>query len=273
MKLNKEKIKQVKKLDIAKKTLTNQENDLLRELLVAMNIDFNFIKDNYSIYETCLLLESKQNSIGNKGKRLTTKYNPGEILMVDLGVNIYGYEFSYEHPCVVMLNENAKIFVIPCTSQPIRKDKSGKVYKDYVEGLESDGFAKKTTLLLTECKFIDKTRVKSRLGKVTKEKLFELEDKLFGILLPYKKYALEKVKQNIELLEEEKNVLSNENENIKSEIVTLREEKNILSNENENIKRQNNQLRDKLKQLSMICDRIDEDNIIPETKRILDDCV
>ncbi|ELU5588810.1 type II toxin-antitoxin system PemK/MazF family toxin [Clostridium perfringens] len=207
--LNRSRIQQAKCQPTAKTNLTNSENDLLRELLVATNEDYNFIKDNYSVYETCLLLESKQNSIGNKGKTLTTTYNQGDILMVDLGINIYGHEFSYEHPCGVMLNQRTKVFVIPCTSQKARKDKKGNIREEYVKALQSDGFAKKTTLLLTEAKFIDKTRIKAKLRKIKKDKFIELEDKLFSILLPYKKYALEKVRKDIVTLEDEKNTLIN----------------------------------------------------------------
>lgn len=252
MNLNESRIKLAKGQLTAKTNLTNTEDDLLRELLVATNEDYNFIKNNYSAYETCLLLESKQNSIGNKGKTFMTTYKQGDILMVDLGINVYGHEFSYEHPCVVMINEKSKVFVIPCTSQPARRDKKGNVYKEYVEGLQSDGFVKKTTLLVTEAKFIDKTRVKAKLGEISKTKFIELEDKLFSILLPYKKYALEKVRKDVVTLEAEKNILSSEKENIQKELYKLRS------------------------RLSLISNIIDKDNATKELediKKILDDCV
>lgn len=43
----------------------------------------------------------------------------------------------------------------------------GRLYPGTIEGYTSDGFKKTTTILLQEAKFIDKTRIKSRLGKVS----------------------------------------------------------------------------------------------------------
>lgn len=229
MLLNRNRIKLAKEKNNAKKVLTKTEDDLLRELLIMGNNEYNYIKDNYSIYETCLLLESKQNSIGNKRGRLTSKYNPKEIIMVDLGVNEYGHEFSYEHPCIVIKNELTKVFVIPCTSQPAKKDKNGQIYKEYIEGFVSDGFKKDTTILISEAKFIDKTRIKSRLGVLDKKKFLEVEERLFSILLPYKSYALEKVRNDIEIILNKNNILNNENEKLKEEITILRSRFNILS--------------------------------------------
>ena len=59
-----------------------------------------------------------------------TKYNLGEILLVDLGWNNYDRKFAYIHPAVVIKETATKIFIVPCSSGTPRKDKNNNIYPD-----------------------------------------------------------------------------------------------------------------------------------------------
>lgn len=259
MKLNKSVIKTVKQSSNAKTKLTREDDNLIRELLVVGSDEFNFVKDNVSMYEACLMLESKENSKGNKGKRHRAKFNEGSIVMVDLGINVYGHEFSYEHPCIVIINKLEKVFVVPCTSQPAKRNSVGKVYPEYVEGFISDGFKKDTTILIGEAKFIDKTRIKSQLGILGKDRFKEIQNKLFRILLPYKEYALTKVKKDLVTLETENNILISE--------------KDILTVEKNKIQEELNNVKSRLTIISNIIYSDDKKQEFNDIKKILDECV
>lgn len=243
MDLDTQKIASIKQL-YDKVTLSKENSAILRELLVLGSTEFNYIKDHYKVYETCLFLESKINLLANKGLVNIRKLKPKQIVMVDLGTDTYGHEFSYEHPCIVLLNDYSRTFVVPCTSQLARRDKQGKLFKGTLEGTISDGFKKTTTILLTEAKFIDKTRIKSSLGFLSDEKYNELYNELFILLFESKSYSIKKLsssltKKNEELekslkevayLEGEVHKLELENRNQKQEIKKIQSRYNILKN-------------------------------------------
>lgn len=187
------KIKAIKKLTTSKHLITNTNDSILKEILSSIYNSFDFIKNKCTIHESCLWIESKANLLSNKGQVNSTTYYKKDILLVDLGADTYGHEFSYEHPCVVLQNEYKRVFVVPCTSQPARKNIHGKIYPEYLEGHVSDGFAKTTTILLKEAKFIDKTRVKSFLGKVSDPLYNQIYTKVFEFLFESKSYQIKRL--------------------------------------------------------------------------------
>lgn len=216
----------------AKETMTNLDSYMSKELLASLNNSFESLNNNSSIYESSLWIESNQNLLANKNKVNNKKYPMKSIVLVDLGIDTFGYEFCYEHPCIVLYNDYSRAFVVPCTSQPARRDKQGKLYPGQLEGDISDGFAKKTTILLNEAKFIDKTRIKRSFGKVGNTLFNEVYDEVFELIFEPKSHKLKTIqrlkdeaekdllelRQKYELLEQKLNIIQQENEDLRKEL-------------------------------------------------------
>lgn len=216
----------------AKETMTNLDSYMSKELLASLNNSFESLNNNSSIYESSLWIESNQNLLANKNKVNSRKYPMKSIVLVDLGIDTFGYEFCYEHPCIVLYNDYSRAFVVPCTSQPARRNEQGKLYPGQLEGDVSDGFAKKTTILLNEAKFIDKTRIKRSFGKVSDILFNEVYNKVFELIFEPKSHKLKTVqrlkdeaekdllelRQKYELLEQKLNIIQQENEDLRKEL-------------------------------------------------------
>lgn len=186
-------------------------SSLMMQLVYSLSNFFDYTESNTTAYEVALWIKSKVNLMHNKGKLHTKLYHPKSIINVDLGNNAFGSEFLYLHPCVVIYNEYKRLFVVPCTSQPARRDEKGNLFPDALEGTTRDGFAKTTTIKLNEARFIDKTRViGEELGKVEDNFYKIIYDRLFSILFGSKAYSLNK-------LQEEKNRLEVELETVQKE--------------------------------------------------------
>lgn len=179
-----------------------------------------YSEDNIKAYETAQWIQSQKNLLGNKGKQHTKSYTPKQIINVDLGNNAFGKEFSYMHPCIVIHNEFRKVFVVPCTSRPARRDKKGNLYPETLEGkggVGGDGFSTTTTVLLNEARFIDKTRITDELGVVSDTFYKKVYDGVFSLIFESKSYTITK-------LQERKDELEKELELAKKEIVELQME-------------------------------------------------
>ncbi|WP_026887961.1 type II toxin-antitoxin system PemK/MazF family toxin [Clostridium beijerinckii] len=227
-------IKNFKKQATSKRTPTNTNDDLLKEILSSLHNSFDYINTQFNIHESCLWVESKANLLSNKGQVNTTKYNAREILLVDLGADTYGHEFSYEHPCIVIKNEYKRVFVVPCTSQPARRNSSGQVYPDFLEGYATDGFAKTTTILLKEAKYIDKTRIKRSLGKVKQPLYDTIYNKVFESLFESKSFRIKKLEQTKSDKIEEIKKISEEKEHLQEQLNIITEQYNKLKCEYDN---------------------------------------
>ena len=214
----------------SKKNLVDTNDLLSKEILASLQNTFENLKSN-SIYEGCLWLESNENLLSNKNKDHTKKYNPKSIVLVDLGMDTFGHEFSYEHPCVVLYNTYNKVFVVPCTSQAPRRDKSGKIYPEQLLGTTSNGFKKQTTILLTEAKFIDKSRIKSELGYIDNTLFNKIYNSVFELLFESKKYQINKL---IQLHDDFKEKL----EDSEKKVVSLEEELSIIKQENDLLRKE-----------------------------------
>lgn len=144
-----------------KHELVNQHPSLNIQLLNSLSNQWKFSEDNIRAYETALWIKSQKNLMGNKGR-----------------------------------NEHKKVFVVPCTSQPARRDNQGNVYPEYIEGKggsDGDGFSINTTVLLNEARY--KTRITDKLGTVTDPFYKLIYDSLFLRLFESKSYSLKKVQE------------------------------------------------------------------------------
>jgi len=104
-----------------------------------------------------------------QGRRYTTAYSRGEILMADLGAMNYGYEFSYPHPCVVVYETVDMLFVVPGSSK-----RFGRNHRGIIDATRAnDGFDKDTGLLLYNMRWIHKNRVKHTTGRQTSPRVLQ----------------------------------------------------------------------------------------------------
>lgn len=223
--VNLEELKSIRAEDDAKEKMTNSNPTVSKEMLASLQNSFHYMNSKSDLYESCLWIESNQNLLANKNKTSNKKYKEKSIVLVDLGIDTFGYEFCYEHPCVVLYNEYNKVFVVPCTSKPPRVNKKGKLYPGQLVGDVADGFSKKTTIRLNEAKFIDKVRIKSCIGKVEDELYNEIYNEVFGLIFENKRYEIKKLEEKLkdseekyELLQEELNIIQKENESLKEEL-------------------------------------------------------
>ena len=214
------------------KTLPDAKNKKLKtntvaskEVLSALNNTFEHLGTSLNIHEACLWVESSQNLIYSKGKSSTRSYKAGDIVLVDLGVDTYGYEFCFEHPCVVLKNDYSKIFMVPCTSKPGKRNKKGKLYPGQMECAAGKGFKENTTVLINEAAFIDKIRIKSVLGVVDKDLYKDIYREVFKTIFEDKDYEinlldkkLKESQEKYELLEDKLNIIEKENKNLRDEL-------------------------------------------------------
>ncbi len=218
-----------KGLPQCKSNLTNADDEVSKELLTSLHNRFNYFNSTCKTYESCLWIESNENLLIQKGKQNITKYYPKQIVFADLGIDTFGHEFSYEHPCIVIYNLYDRVFVVPCTSQPARRDKNNNLYGDELEGLISDGFAKTTTILIKEAKFIDKTRIKSVLGNVGNVLYNNLFNELFNMLFESKKYQIKKLIEKDRVNTEKLDIILKEKETLEKELHIIKQRYELLT--------------------------------------------
>lgn len=196
MKINK------KIIDIVKRNQTKYKDKkvisdevLKKEFFTSLkNYEFNLLTK--SSYETALWIESNERYlIANKNNNFI-KYDSGDIVLVDLGSNTYGGEFSYIHPAIIIKQTPEKIFIVPCSSSEPRRDENGNIYPEYELGTIKDGFKKNTVVMLYEAKYLDKNRVVSKLGKTTPKFFNNIYNKLFMQIFESIYKRIEKIDKN-----------------------------------------------------------------------------
>ncbi|RCW41663.1 type II toxin-antitoxin system PemK/MazF family toxin [Paenibacillus prosopidis] len=104
--------------------------------------------------------------------KVTTTYNYGDIVMVDLGATNFGSELQFEHPCIVLVNDFTSVLVIPCTSVKPHKKK----YPDELDGLVTDGFRNPTRIRLHGIRWVDKKRITQKVSVITNKVLMKSID-------------------------------------------------------------------------------------------------
>lgn len=118
-----------------------------------------------------------------------TTFSVRDIVLVDLGLG-YGYELSYEHPCIILnINKDGFFLAIPCST--------GKYYKKskfILKGDITDGFKIKTGVLLDSIRTISQVRISHKVGEITPAFLDYINSEILKIYLP--KEAM--IKRNLE---------------------------------------------------------------------------
>lgn len=172
-----------------------QDEKLKKEFFTSLkNYEFKLTKQ--SAYEIALWIESNEKHLSASQQNNFTKYDLGEILLVDLGWNNYDREFAYIHPAIVIKETYTKIFIVPCSSGTPRKDKKGNIYPEFEVGTPKDGFQRNTIVMLYEAKYIDKNRVISKLGKTSNQFFDKIYNKLFEQIFEPIHYKMEKLINN-----------------------------------------------------------------------------
>lgn len=169
-----------------------QDEKLKKEFFTSFK-NYEFKLTEQSAYEIALWIESNEKHLSALHQNNFTKYNLGEILLVDLGWNNYDREFAYIHPAIVIKETATKIFVVPCSSGTPRKDKKVDIYPEFEVGTPNDGFQRNTIVMLYEAKYIDKNRVISRLGKTSNQFFDKIYNKLFEQIFEPIHYKMQKL--------------------------------------------------------------------------------
>ena len=193
MDINKSIINLIKRNDCKFKNIKFAQDEKLKKEFFTSLKKYEFKLTERSAYEIALWIESNEKHLSASRQNNFTKYNLGEILLVDLGWNNYDREFAYIHPAIVIKETATKIFIVPCSSRTPRKDKDGNIYPEFEVGTLMDGFKRKTVVMLYEAKYIDKNRVISRLGKTSNPFFDKIYNKLFEQLFEPIHYKMQKL--------------------------------------------------------------------------------
>ncbi len=160
----------------------------------------SFIK-NLKVCETVSIIKSYNNWMNAKSKFNNSKFKVRDIVEVDLGIG-YGYEMSYRHPCIVLLDSNAGFcLVVPCST-----GKYGKHNAFIIDGEPSDGFEYPTGVLIDAARCISKTRMSNKVGEITVPFLDKLNTILVGTYFPRNALKIRNSEKDLKA-EKEKNIL------------------------------------------------------------------
>ena len=193
MKINRNIINIIKRNDTKFKNIKFMQDEQLKKEFFTSLKNYELKLTEQSAYEIALWIESNEKHLSAIQQNNFTKYNLGEILLVDLGWNNYDREFAYIHPAIVIKETATKIFIVPCSSATPRKNKNGEIYPEYEIGTINDGFQKNTVVMLYEARYLDKNRVISRLGKTSNEFFNNIYNKLFEQLFEPIHYKMKKI--------------------------------------------------------------------------------
>ncbi len=196
MDINKNIINLIKRNDVKFKNIKFMQDEKLKKEFFTSLKNYEFKLTEQSAYEIALWIESNEKHLSASQQNNFTKYNLGEILLVDLGWNNYDREFAYIHPAIVIKETYTKIFIVPCSSGTPRKDKKGNIYPEFEIGTPNDGFQRNTIVMLYEAKYIDKNRVISKLGKTSNQFFDKIYNKLFEQIFEPIHYKMEKLINN-----------------------------------------------------------------------------
>ena len=156
MNINKNIINIIKRNDSKYKNINFMQDEQLKKEFFTSLKNYEFKLTEQSAYEIALWIESNEKHLSASKQNNFTKYNLGEILLIDLGWNNYDREFAYIHPAIVIKETATKIFIVPCSSGNPRKNNEGKIYPEFEVGTINDGFQRDTVVMLYEAKYIDK---------------------------------------------------------------------------------------------------------------------
>ena len=192
MEINKNIINIIKRNDEKFKNISFMQDEKLKKEFFTSLKNYEIKLTEQSAYEIALWIESNEKHLSASQQNNFTKYNLGEILLVDLGWNNYDREFAYIHPAIVIKETPTKIFIVPRSSGAPRKDRNGNIYPEFEVGTTADGFQRNTVVMLYEAKYIDKNRVISILGKTSNQFFDKIYNKLFEQIFEPIHYKLRK---------------------------------------------------------------------------------
>ncbi|WP_281217540.1 type II toxin-antitoxin system PemK/MazF family toxin [Lysinibacillus capsici] len=170
------------------------------------------VVDSLKVIEASSIVSSMNSWRLAKGSNSTVAYNVADIVLVDLGLG-YGFEMSYQHPCVILYESQGFCYVVPCST-----GKYGKRNKFIMDAKRSDGFEDNTGILLDAVRCISKTRIISLVGQVNIDCLNKINEALFKLYLSKKHNELKVAQKDIVELQQEKIALIHEIEKLKEEI-------------------------------------------------------
>jgi len=150
--------------------------------------------EDYLVYDMAHWINNVDRWIKNNSSRNTTKYKRGTIAILDLGSQNFRYEPSYSHPCVILVNKEDHILVVPCSSK-----KFGKGYSDVIDADKTNGFSSNTGVQIESYRWVNKNRVISVVGNVDNLLLNKIDDWILQTI-PSHKLEISKLQSEIEEL-------------------------------------------------------------------------
>ena len=131
-----------------------------------------------------------------------TTYRRGEIVFLDLGAQNFKYEPSYTHACVILANRNKSILIVPCSTKKFR---SG--YRDIIDATPANGFMRNTGIQAECFRWVNKTRVVSRTGKMVTPDILDRLDDVLASFAPSHMREIRRLNSEIERLNQKIAVL------------------------------------------------------------------
>lgn len=206
----------------------NECDTTMMQFIYTQSNTLEEITAKFDKYQLALWVKSNELYLEKRIKQISTRYDPRDIILVDLGYNVNG-ELSYEHPCVIIKSNYDKVFVVPCSSSKLKRiyNKSdGKMYPEYLKGTSVDGFTYSTALLIDNAKWISKSRIiKKYQRRITPDFFNILYNKVFGYVFEPKQYQMTKQQVIINELQDKIKKLEIEVKRLEQENTDLIQEK------------------------------------------------
>lgn len=173
---------------------------------------YQFTK-SFKVNELSSVLLSAHNWQQQKKKFNKKEYKVRDIVLVDLGLG-YGYEMSYQHPCIVLHDSrDGFCFVIPCST-----GKYNLKNKHVIKGEVTDGFAQPTGILIDAVCCISKVRIIGKVGEVTVPFLDKVNDALLKIYFSRKYHKLSMAEKDMAKLDSENQLLKQQIKQLQEKI-------------------------------------------------------
>lgn len=211
-----------------KKIFCDNEPDLLCNLWPFIKKYMDYL-ENLSVYEVSSIFlgighweksrksHQRVEAIPKKDRPKPWRYEIGDIIFLELGASNYGYEASYNHPCIVLANGWDWVLVIPCSTGRYAV-KSTHI----IPAEKSDGFLHSTGIQLDKIRIVDKWRIRGkRVGKLANPKLIEVSNKLLELYF-------EPFKKRLDYLEQEKVNWEKEKIDLETKLRELEDEIQLL---------------------------------------------
>jgi mRNA-degrading endonuclease toxin of MazEF toxin-antitoxin module len=182
-----------------------------------------------------------------KGKTYTTRYHRGDILMVDFGSVNYGFEFSYEHPCVVLVERKHHLLVVPGSTK-----KYNSPFPEYYDVTPSDGFARNTGILLEQMRWIHKNRVVTNTGRTASQQALDAIEEFILSYVELHKTRIADKNQEIRRMRARDFNLNQQNEQQSTELQQLQQDYDQLESSHKRLKLHYERLKKEISKVSQV---------------------